>query len=427
MAKTTGLVRRALWIAGATALPWVVPAWGTAQGVPDAQACPDARTCVEVLEDGIDLVASGRWEGASVLLGTVAAGLAEYPEYERDLARAYLYLGVARLRLADPNETRQLFAEAQVRDPTLRLAEADFPQEVLAIWDEARDLGMLVVDTEPAGVEVSVDGAVLGRTPVRVAGLKPGQYRVTLAHDGYVGVSHDLALATGRTERLFVPLIPAPGVATERDAASTQARPPVDLPVTAERFSADTFKESGRSMWRTLAGVLGVAAGAAMMIESSKCTPGGGRFGNGRQGTPVEMLGGTVEILSFSSFRACRLEYGWTWRDSAGILIGGQVDDHELVKSGERGALGLHTPLSFLDPSIDPSMFEEQLPAALVQAAGDVRPMRHVPLEYLVGGLALAGVGTLLATIWSDVVEVEEVAVGIAPTGGVLVSRSFGW
>jgi hypothetical protein len=40
----------------------------------------------------------------------------------------------------------------------------------------------------------------------------------------------------------------------------------------------------------------------------------------------------------------------------------------------------------------------------------------------------LAGLGALLATIWSDGgVVVEEVAVSVTPTGGVLASRSFGW
>ena len=36
-------------------------------------------------------------------------------------------------------------------------------------------------------------------------------------------------------------------------------------------------------------------------------------------------------------------------------------------------------------------------------------------------------VGALFATLWSDVTVVEDIAVSVAPTGGVLASRSFGW
>ena len=73
------------------------------------------------------------------------------------------------------------------------------------------------------------------------------------------------------------------------------------------------------------------------------------------------------------------------------------------------------------------SWFEERLPDALVQSASAVHTPR-VPIERLVGGLALLGVGALLATIWSDGgVVVEDVAVAVTPTGGVLASRSFGW
>ena len=39
----------------------------------------------------------------------------------------------------------------------------------------------------------------------------------------------------------------------------------------------------------------------------------------------------------------------------------------------------------------------------------------------------LAGLGALILKFWSDAVVVEDVAVAVTPTGGVLASRSFGW
>ena len=48
-------------------------------------------------------------------------------------------------------------------------------------------------------------------------------------------------------------------------------------------------------------------------------------------------------------------------------------------------------------------------------------------LTRLYVGLGMIGTGVLLATIWSDVPDTARVAVSVAPTGGVRVSRSFGW
>ena len=197
-----------------------VPASATEGQSADTGACPQVQQCLDLLADGIVLIGGGRWETASVVLQQAAAGLEGRPSHVRDLARAYVYLGVARLQVADADETVQWFAEAQMRDPTLQLDPAEFPGEVLALWDEARDLGMLIVDSDPAGAEVSVDGVVRGRSPVGVAGLRPGAYRVTLAHDGYVGVSRELAVAVGRTERLFVPMLPVAGAVETRTRAT---------------------------------------------------------------------------------------------------------------------------------------------------------------------------------------------------------------
>jgi hypothetical protein len=267
---------------------------------------------VDLLEDGIDLIEAGRWEAASILLQAVAAGLEGRPPYARDLARAYVYLGVARLQVADAGETRQLFAEARMRDPTLQLSPAEFPRDVLEIWEETRELGMLLVESDPGGADVSFDGAVHGRTPLSVAGLKPGQYRVTLDHDGYVRASTALAVAAGRTERLFVSMIPAPdavdarapagvnrpdepvGVSTSARLGAAASAAPSDLLATAQRFSPDTTKLQRRSLWRTLIGIVGIVGGAA--IAGRECGVSGGERGG--NGAPVEALGGTLMARS---------------------------------------------------------------------------------------------------------------------------------
>ena len=288
------------------------PAPAAAGQAAGAGVCPEAQRCLDLLADGIALIEAGRWDAASVLLEEAATGLEGRPSHVRDLALAYVYLGVARLQVANADETRQWFAEARLRDPTLELGAAEFPRDVLEIWGEARELGVLLVESEPAGAQVSVDGVVQGRSPVRVVGLKPGEYRVTLDHDGYVAASRALAVGASRTERLFVSMIPAPdavdarapagvnrpdepvGVSTSARLGAAASAAPSDLLATAQRFSPDTTKLQRRSLWRTLIGIVGIVGGAA--IAGRECGVSGGERGG--NGAPVEALGGTLMARS---------------------------------------------------------------------------------------------------------------------------------
>ena len=375
MTKAPTLLGKAIRVVCTGVLLAAAPASAAALQAADEIACQDEPACVELLEDGIDLIEAGRWEAASVLLQAVAAGLEGRASHVRELARALVHLGVARLQIADADETRQLFAEAQVRDPALQLDPAEFPRDVLEIWDEARELGVLVVESEPPGAEVSV--------------------------------------AVAETAR---PLGQAVAEAV-----------PSDVLTTAERVSADTVKGRGRSVWRTLAGVLAVAGGTAA-IATRGCTVGAASLG---RGTPVDLLGGIVQTGGFRSWNGagCPMEYTWDYRsDVAGVQVVGTVADHELLKAGDRSALSLNPDFSNAsDSTLDMSLFQEQLPDALIQSVGGIRSSR-IPTTRLIGGLALVGAGALLATIWSEGgVVVEDVAVSVPPAGGVLASRSFSW
>ena len=366
-------------VACAAALLGVAPAHAGAAQPADEGRCPEVRRCLDLLEDGIDFIESGRWEAASVVLEEVVAGLEGRPPYARDLARAYVYVGVARLQIADADETRRLFAAARLRDPTLELSPAEFPRDVLEIWEEAREPGVLLAESdradEPDGVSTTA-----GRSLVEAAA----------------------------------------------------AAAPSDVLTTAQRFAADTTKEMGRSMWRTLIGAVAVAAGAAVIGVRGCTVVGAGEGPHRGQGTPVQMRDGTINVTGFRSWNrrgGCRMEYGWYYRsDALGYGISGTVKDHELLKSGDPSALSYTPGFSGISaPGFDASSFEERLPDALLQSVGAVHSSR-IPVSHLIGGLALAGAGALLATIWSDGgVVVEEVAVSVMPTGGVLASRSFGW
>ena len=372
----------------AIALLCGVPARGLAVQASDEGACAEAQRCLDLLQDGIDFIEAGRWEVASVVLEEVAAGLEGHPSRVRDLARALVYLGVARLQVADANETRQLFAEAQVRDPALQLDPAEFPRDVLQIWEEARELDALVVESEPPGAEVSVDGAAKAR-----------------------------------------PL---------REAIAEQV--PADVLTTAERLSADTTKLRTRSMWRTLVGALGIAAG--VVVAGRQCDlDGAERWDSGAQ---VETLAGVVQATRFRAaphgrskyvrwWGGCRLRYDFTLTGPNGSLRG-TVEDHEAMLGDSAGAPLLteeqrmrYVEAMFLDPGQHAASVDEQLRDGLAESVGGVRTGLSFPRDRLAGGLALAGLGALIVMFWSDAVAVDDVAVSVSPTGSVLASRSFGW
>jgi len=65
---------------------------------------------------------------------------------------------------------------------------ASAPEPATAAAQDVPDVpvrGRIVVDSTPAGAQVSLDGRVRGRTPLRLEGLDFGRYRVCLEQEGY--------------------------------------------------------------------------------------------------------------------------------------------------------------------------------------------------------------------------------------------------
>ena len=74
---------------------------------------------------------------------------------------------------------------------------------------------ILVVTTAPEGVEVALEGQVVGRTPVELRGLRAGAYSVTLRHPDYGTVRlDDQRLADGRVLRIVREMTRATGALT---------------------------------------------------------------------------------------------------------------------------------------------------------------------------------------------------------------------
>ena len=179
---------------------------------------------LEELRRGIRLIENGDYAAAIDTLEAAAIELEADEAEPRDMARSYFYAGVARVFIVGEEEARFAFLEAQRHDPEFRPAETEFPRRVIRLWNEAsamepraesasgrRLTSTLTVTTEPSGATVYVAGHPRGETPVEIAGLEPGDHRVTIVRDGYVNNSRILALTPNQNEFLNVALTSAAG------------------------------------------------------------------------------------------------------------------------------------------------------------------------------------------------------------------------
>ena len=179
---------------------------------------------LESLRLGISLVEEGDYAAAIETLEASALQLEAEQAEPDDMARSYFYAGVARVFIVGDDEARFAFLEAQRRDPAFRPMESEFPRRVIRLWNEASVMepgpgaasggeltSTLSITTQPTGATVYVAGQPRGETPVEVAGLRPGDHRVTIIRDGYVNNSRIVALAPNQNELLEVTLTPGAG------------------------------------------------------------------------------------------------------------------------------------------------------------------------------------------------------------------------
>jgi TonB family protein len=108
--------------------------------------------------------------------------------------------------------------------PTSPVAEASAsPLAPPATATPSATTGVLRIESEPSGARVRVNGEAKGRTPLRLAGLPFGSYRVQVEQRGYETQSREVSLSAGAAagELRFVlarPAVPAQGGA---DVVST--------------------------------------------------------------------------------------------------------------------------------------------------------------------------------------------------------------
>jgi hypothetical protein len=78
---------------------------------------------------------------------------------------------------------------------------------------ETPSVGSLMVQSEPAGAKVSIDGVDRGPAPATVAGLAPGEHEVVLQADGGAPVKQKVVIQAGVTSSILTPVATASAAA----------------------------------------------------------------------------------------------------------------------------------------------------------------------------------------------------------------------
>ena len=127
------------------------------------------------LAAGIKQVEEGDYTGAIVTLDGAASALrlSKDPARTKDLAQAYLYLGIAYVGLGHETSAKAKFREALGQSGELALSPTQFPPKVIELFEVAKQEGRPTVAAAPAKEKKGGSGKVLligGLAAVAVGG-----------------------------------------------------------------------------------------------------------------------------------------------------------------------------------------------------------------------------------------------------------------
>jgi len=109
------------------------------------------------------------------------------------------------LQLKPGRHVVELVTEGDVRSIPVTITPGGQVSQFIEIPRVASALGELQIRTEPAGATVTVDGRVLGKSPLTAEGLAPGPHTVTVENE--LGpVTQRVTIEAGTTASLVVPM-----------------------------------------------------------------------------------------------------------------------------------------------------------------------------------------------------------------------------
>ena len=141
---------------------------------------------------------------------------------------------------------------------------------------ETPSAGSLLVQSDPAGARVLVDGVEHGRAPVSVADLTPGEHEVTLQADGGPAVKQKVVIQAGVTSSVLAPVTTAaPGPVS----GWLTVKSPVDLEIRENNRLLGTSESdrimlaAGRHEVQFLNDTLGYDETRVITVQPGKVAP----------------------------------------------------------------------------------------------------------------------------------------------------------
>lgn len=113
-----------------------------------------------------------------------------------------------------------------------KLKKMGVDETVLAAIEETwkRNGRVLIVETNPAGASIRLDGEEVGEAPLEVEGLMAKKYSVRIKLGGYEPVDHEISLTEGIGRKLTVSLVKSSGETSSPASLTPAPSPPGSTP-----------------------------------------------------------------------------------------------------------------------------------------------------------------------------------------------------
>jgi len=157
-----------------------------------------------ILETGVKAYQLGELVEAYKIL---KRALAE-AQSEEDQATAQIYLAMVYMAWDQKELATGSITQAAQLDPGRKLLSADFPPEIIEIFEAAKPVGkgIIIVRASPEGAQVSIDGRPSGMADGSPIEVIPGRYQVSISKKGYWTQTRMVEVQERASEALVVNL-----------------------------------------------------------------------------------------------------------------------------------------------------------------------------------------------------------------------------
>jgi hypothetical protein len=216
-------------------------------GLPPQLARGQSGTVDADMATGVRQVREGDFDAALITLDGVVKRLSGQPGQAKELARAYTYLAIAYVGLAQQETARAKFLAAWKVDRSMTLSPKEFPPNIIQFFEEAKKEGeeKAKAETKPVAATPTPAPVTAAATPEKKGG---GHTGLILLGAG-VGAAAIVAVAAAGKSSSTPPTTLTPPPATLADLSATVDSPQAssNISCTDNVFLTVTLRNAARS------------------------------------------------------------------------------------------------------------------------------------------------------------------------------------